>query len=282
MGTTGAEPATRTRAKAKGKGKGNTVQDDGRRLWPYRFEMVPLEALMVDERYQRPLTNFVDTVAREYDPALVGTLIVSERPNGKMAVIDGQTRMEGMRANGETAAPCLVYSDLTRAQEAQLFSDLQTKRRGMATYLRFRAALVAEDEEAMGIAAIVREAGFELDVEETAHTIKAISALERVYRRDPALLVTVMAVIAAAWPDPNTEARASADIIGGLAAFLARERKVDVERLRDRLAATEPRTIRHRAGALQEGAGGGGGRAGYMADAILGIYMRGRARGGAS
>jgi hypothetical protein len=66
-------------------------------------------------------------------------------------------------------------SNLTRAQEAQLFSDLQTKRRGMATYLRFRAALVAEDEEAMAIAAIVREAGFELDVEETAHTIKAIA-----------------------------------------------------------------------------------------------------------
>lgn len=282
MGTTGAEPATRTRKRGKGESKGDTPQDDGRRSWPYRFEMVPLEALVVDERYQRPLTNFVETVTREYDPALVGTLIVSERARGKMAVIDGQTRMEGMRANGETSAPCLVYSNLTPAQEAQLFSDLQTKRRGMATYLRFRAALVAEQEEALGIAAIVREAGFELDVEETPHTIKAISALEGVYRRDPALLVTVMAVIAAAWPDPDTEARTSADIIRGLAAFLARERKVDVERLRDRLAATEPRTIRHRAGALQEGAGGGGGRAGYMADAILGIYMRGRARGGDS
>jgi hypothetical protein len=278
MGTTGAEPATRSR----GRGKASKAVPEDRRSWPYRFEMVPLDALVVDERYQRPLTNFVETVTREYDPALVGTLIVSERPKGKMAVIDGQTRMEGMRANGEIEAPCLVYPNLTRAQEAQLFSDLQTKRRGMATYLRFRAALVAEAPEALAIAAIVREAGFELDVEETTHTIKAIAALERVYRRDPALLATVMAVIGAAWPDPDTEARTSADIIGGLATFLARERKVDVERLRDRLASTEPRTIRHRAGALQEGAGGGGGRAGYMADAILGIYMRGRTRGGDS
>lgn len=249
---------------------------NGRGRWPYRFDLVPLDRLFIDGDYQRPLTSFVEQVAANYDPAMIGTLIVSERADGRMAVIDGQTRMEGMARNDEPAAPCLVYDGLTREQEAELFADLQTKRRGMATYLRFRAALVAKQPEAIAIAGIVKAAGFELSVEETRHTIKSIAALERTYRRDPDLLIDALAIIAEAWPDPDTEYRTGGDLIRGIAVFLEREERVDRERLVERLAATTPRLIRHRAGALMEGAGhGSGGRAAYMADAILGIYMRG-------
>lgn len=251
---------------------------NARRTWPYRFELVPIERLFVDSGYQRPLTSFVETVAREYDPALLGTLIVSERDDGSMAVIDGQTRMEGAARNEEPALPCLVYSGLTREQEAQLFADLQTKRRGMATYLRFRAALVAKQPEAVAIAGLVQQAGFELDVLETPQTVKAISSLENVYRRDPKLLARVLAIIAAAWPEEATAYRTSGEMIRGISVFLSRERKVDEERLIQRLSTVTPQTLRHRANALKEGSGSGGGSPGYMADAILGVYMRGRAR----
>lgn len=269
---------TQTPAPTKaGRGSGR------RRAWPYRFELVPVDRLFIDADYQRPLTTFVEEVAANYDPALVGTLIASERNNGRHAVIDGQTRLEAMRRNGEAKAPCLLYEGLTRAQEAELFANLQTKRRGMATYLRFRAALVAKDPEAGAIAAIVQHSGFELDVTETPYTVKSIAALERVYRRDPHLLALVMATIARAWPDPDTEYRTGGDLIRGLATFLGREARVDHEKLVDRLSAVTPRMIRHRANALMEGSGhGSGGRAGYMADAILGIYMRGKPRGNAS
>lgn len=251
----------------------------GRRTWPYKFAMVPLDHLSVDHAYQRPLTSFADDVIANYDPALVGTLTTSERAPGHLAVIDGQTRLEGMRANGEPKAPCLVYTGLTREQEAQLFADLQTKRRGMATYLRFRAALVAKDREAMAIREIVQRAGFELDVEETSHTIKSIAALETVYRKDAALLALTMAIIQDSWPAADTEYRTGGDLIKGLALFLEREQRVDYEVLSEKLSAVTPRMIRHRANALMEGGGGGGGRSGYMADAILGVYMRGKGRG---
>lgn len=273
------------------------TKQQARAAWPYRFEMVPIESLFVDSEYQRPLTSFVDEVARRYDPALIGTLIVSEREGGFMAVIDGQTRMEGMRANDEPAAPCLVYHGLSRGQEARLFADLQTKRRGMATYLRFRSALVAGRElprdpdgeveaksphEAVDIAAIVTEEGFELDTVETRYTVKAISALEGVYRRDPILLRRVMRIIAQAWQDPDTPYRTSGEIIRGIAIFITRENRVNEERLINRLSAILPQTLRHRANALKEGSGSGGGSPGYMADAILAVYMRGRASRGQS
>lgn len=247
--------------------------------WPYRFDLVPLDRLFVDVEYQRPLTSFVESVANDYNPALIGTLIVSERRNGRFAIVDGQTRTEGARRNDEAVLPCLVYSGLSRAQEAELFADLQTKRRGMATYLRFRAALVAKRPEAIAIAALVQNAGFELDVEETPKTVRAIAALEYVYRRDPALLDRVMHLIARAWPDPDVEYRASGEMIRGLAVFLTRETKVDEKRLVERLSDVTPKMLRHRANALKEGSGSGGGSPGYMADAILGVYMRGGKRG---
>lgn len=273
---------TAARGKGGGGSTGGKPKRTGRRNWPYRFELVALDRLFIDAEYQRPLTSFVDDVARNYDPALVGTLITSERDNGRLAVIDGQTRMEAMKQNAEPSAPCLIYHGLTREQEAELFADLQTKRRGMATYLRFRAALVAKRPEAIAIAAIVQNAGFELDVEETPHTIKSIAALEQTYRKDPLLLSRVLTIVARAWPDPDTEYRTGGDLLKGLALFLDRETKVDDERLVEKLSATTPRTVRHRANALMEGSGhGSGGRAGYMADAILGIYMRGK-RGAAA
>jgi hypothetical protein len=245
-----------------------------RATWPYRFALIDLGDLFVDDAYQRPLTSFVEQVTRDYNPALVGTLIVSERPNGSHAVIDGQTRMEGMRRNGEAVAPCLVYHDLSREQEADLFAELQTKRRGMATYLRFRSQLVAKRPEALAIQQIVTGAGFDLDVELRTATVKAIAALEFVYRRDPDLLGQVMNIIAAAWPDPLTQYRTAGEIIRGLAVFLRREKRIDEARLIDRLSGVTPGTLRHRANALREGAGSGSGSTSYMADAILGVYMR--------
>jgi hypothetical protein len=270
--------ATATANKKKADANANGRQRHPRADWPYRFEMMESGALSIDQDYQRPLTTFVETVAREYDPALVGCLIVSERANGTTTIIDGQTRWEAMRRNDEPAAPCLVYMGLTKAQEAQLFADLQTKRRGMATYLRFRAALVAGQEEAVAIAKITTGAGFDLSKDETPYTVKAIAALENVYRRDPELLVTVLRVIREAWPDKDVAYRTSGEMIRGLAVFLTRERNINTDRLVQRLKGITPQTLRHRANALKEGSGSGGGSPGYMADAILGVYMR-RARG---
>lgn len=248
-----------------------------RSKWPYRFELVAVERLSIDHDYQRPLTTFVDRIAARYDPALVGCLIVSEREDGTIVIVDGQTRWEAMCRNLEQHAPCLVYMGLSKAQEAQLFSDLQTQRRGMATYLRFRAALVAGQEEAVAIAQIVTDGGFELSTTETATTVKAIAALESIYRRDPQLLVLVLELVRAAWPDEAIPYRTSAEILRGIALFWTRERKIDRDKLVERLASVTPMTLRHRANALREGSGSGSSAPGYMADAILGVYMaRGR------
>src|SRR5688500_10587889 len=92
---------------------------------PYTFEILPIDLLFVDDSYQRPLTTFADKIEREYNPALLGTLVVSKREDARTtlgyryAVVDGQTRMEGAARRGVTELPCVVFHNLTKPQEAE-------------------------------------------------------------------------------------------------------------------------------------------------------------------
>jgi Family of unknown function (DUF6551) len=261
---------------------------------PYRFAIVPLKEMIVDA-YQRPLSTFVDRIADHFDPALVGTLCVSERSATKYALIDGQTRAEGMKRVGLAVAPCIVYEGLTRAQEAALFSKFQTERRGMTSASRFKAQVIANDPSAVAIDKIVREQGYEIDTNlSNPGALRAVAALEKVYRgmydrrykggehTDPELLNDVLMILRAAWPRLPDTAK-SAVMIQGLGFYLARtldgkprksRSEVDVERLIERLAKITPSDLAKRADALREGRGMSGNSPAYMAEAIEAQYRK--------
>jgi hypothetical protein len=242
--------------------------------WPYRFEIVAVERLGVDADYQRTLTSFWKTVAEKWNPALVGTLVVSERGR-KMNVVDGQTRLKAMRENNIAAAPCLIYEGLSKKQEALLFSLLQTQRRNMTTYERFRATLVGGEPEAVEISKIVESVGFELSARQTPNTLRAISALERMYRLDPDHLRDVLELVRDIWGLENREA-VSAQILTGLSTFVRNQKAIDYDRLRARLSDVTPNLIINRAAQIREGAGWGTGAGKSVSQAILAEYMRRR------
>src|SRR5947209_20056743 len=101
--------------------------------YPFRFEILTPSQLTVDESYQRPLSHFVETIVENFDPALLQTLAVSERRT-TYTVIDGQTRLVALRRLGALEVPCLIYTGLTKAQEAMLFARFPTERRGIRPY----------------------------------------------------------------------------------------------------------------------------------------------------
>lgn len=232
---------------------------------PYRFEILPLKQLIVDT-YQRKLTSFVEKIADPdtYDPALIGTLITSERSKTKFAIIDGQTRAEGMKRAKRTEAPCLVFEHLTVAQEADLFARFQLERRGMHSTDRFNAQLVAGHGDAVEIQEIVKGAGFTVGNEGIHGEIGAIAAVEYAYYGasaakkarlpDPVLLADTLTVIKEAWPDAPDGAR-SALIIKGVSRFLKDNPDVNMERLVQRLSRVQPSVLAKRAQALKEGKG---------------------------
>lgn len=283
-------PAVKTKTDAASNGQ--AVQDQ-----PYRFAVLPLKYMIVDA-YQRPLTNFVDEIEQDFRPALVGTVCVSKRSNTKYAVIDGQTRVEGMRRLGMVDVPCLVYENLTPALEAALFADFQTKRRGMHSASRFLAQVIAEEPEAVDINAIARKAGFKISVQGSRSgtpEIAAVGALEFAYRgtqskrrkdRDPELLKDVLDVIQGAWPRLPDTAK-GAVMVKGIAWYLARDpddlkklrpanKVVDYERLIDRLQRVTPSELAKRAEGLREGRGMSGNSPAYMAEAIHAQYRKQR------
>lgn len=248
--------------------------------FPYEFRVVSISEMFVDDSYQRPLTSFVDRIIKNYDPALVGTLVLSFRDDGRRtqqryAVVDGQTRMEGMRELGILTAPAVVFYDLTRQQEAQLFAKLQKERRGIASFHRFRAAFVGGEEEPKAIMRIATGAGYVIGIDDKRKQISAVAALEKVYRRSPELLERTLLILKEAWRDrhmPNGE------VIRGMGYFLDRNENVDDDRMASRLSTISPEELKRRSSALREGAGHGGGSERYMAGAIEGVYRAPRRR----
>lgn len=152
-----------------------------------RYKRLPVKELVVDERYQRPLDQArVERIAQNFEPALFGALDVSRR-NGKAAVWDGQHRLAVAKILKLDAVPCLEHTDLTPEREAELFVEAQRARRGINQVDRFKARLFHGDEDAHAINMAVEDAGFRIGNnahrEGPAFTIRAITSLERVYRR---------------------------------------------------------------------------------------------------
>lgn len=240
--------------------------------WPYSFEVLEVGRLFVDESYQRPLTTFAGKIERNFDPALVGTLVVSERGKNRYAIVDGQTRAAAIvnlaaEDKAPIGVPCLVYHGLSQADEARLFARLQKERRGIASAHRFRAAVVAGEEEAIAITALAEAAGYEIGANAKTE-LTAVAALERVYRRGPELLERTLSVSRRAWPDVIP----SGAIIRGLGKLLGQDSRVDDGRLVERLRTVTVDELRRRALALSEGMGGSGNAETYMAQAIEGVY----------
>lgn len=255
------------------------VQHEG---FPYRFEIVPIEHMIVDA-YQRPLTTFVNRIEAKFDPALVGTLCLSERSKTKFAVIDGQTRMEGMRRLGLTEAPCIVYFSLTREQEADLFAKLQTERRGMTSAARFKAEVIAGKAHAVEINNIVEGLDLTIDHNVGGPALRAVGALEFAYfgasgarrkkKAHPELLAATLEVIKDAWPKLPDTAK-SAVMIRGMAHYLKANPNVDTTRLARQLSKVQPSELAKRAESLREGRGMSGNSPAYMAEAIEAQYRK--------
>lgn len=253
--------------------------------WPYQFEIVPIKYLTVDA-YQRPLTSFVDKIVKNFNPALVGCLCVSKRSNTKFAVIDGQTRAKGMERLGMKEAPCVVFTGLSREQEAALFALFQTERRGMTSAARFNAEVIAKVPTALAINEVVEGIGFRIDHADGPNTIKAVAAVEYVYhgakggkksQGDPELLAKTLEIIKAAWPKlPDTAV--SATMIRGLGYFLAKKenQNVDLDKLALRLGKVSPSELAKRAEQLREGRGMSGNSPIYLAEAIEAQYRKTR------
>lgn len=126
-----------------------------------------VDQLEVDETYQRSIDNnesqaLIAHIALNWHWGRAQLLNVSRR-DGRLFVVDGQHRLQAAKLRGDIQQlPCLVEEFASVAEEAQLFDDLNGKRRPVSALDKFRAALVAGDPDCMAIGAAMERAGLTL------------------------------------------------------------------------------------------------------------------------
>jgi len=200
--------------------------------WPFRNELVPLEQLLVDHEYQRPVPwPFVRKMALNFDSILVGNLDVSERARGAtFAIMDGQCRFEAMRRVGKTTAWCSVYSGLDKAAEAGFFLRKNRDRKAVNPYWTFRAQVTSGDMGAIEMERTVSRNGYRIASNSGGghddRNLTAISALREVHFKRETLEPTLKALRGGF----GLEGGQTAGLIRGLGQFFQVLPDAEVER----------------------------------------------------
>lgn len=212
---------------------------------PYRIEHLAVETLAHTDTYQRRVDRrHVARIAEHFDWAQLQPVTISQRADGSRFIIDGQHRIAALMqlGHGQTRIPCAVYTGLSVEAEGELFAGLNLGRKSLTPQERFRAALVAGEEEAHAIKATVERHGFRVNLDSGLRDhggIPGIGALRHIVKNTTATtLDEVLGVAAAAW---GTEEGPSATVLRGLSVFIRRYRgQYDRARLVERLRTVAP------------------------------------------
>lgn len=231
-----------------------------------QHEDLPVAKLTVDPDVQRAVDKTrVDKIAKDYQRSALGVIVVSRREDGTHHVIDGQHRVHATIAAGygEETVPCLVYSGLTKAEEAAMFRRLNNTRAVLPVY-KFRVRVVEGEPDAVALNTILERHGWTVEQSKDAGRFAAVAALESVYRGkrngpgdNGTICDTLIKVITEAWGHDSAGVRA--EVIGGLGALLLRyNTKVDLVKLVSSLSTCPggPRGLVGKAKGLRDFRGG--------------------------
>jgi hypothetical protein len=135
---------------------------------PPTLEWRAVNELLIDDQYQRtvdtgPSQTLIRRIAMFWDWGLCQPLSVSRRPDGKLLIVDGQHRASAAKMRGDIPhLPCVITSYSSSGDEAAAFVALNQMRRPLSVLDVFKAAVVAEDKEALEIQNAVSAAGLRI------------------------------------------------------------------------------------------------------------------------
>jgi len=241
----------------------------------YRF--VPLDKLEIDHAYQRGRDDSrISKMAHAWNQDLCGVIIVNQRANGSLYVIDGQQRVAAMRLTKNSPARVLaqLFTGLTIEQEAELFKDLDTQRLGLTTGSVFAALVVARDPAALEIQDAAHKAGLTLDPKrgDAPNNLRAFGAIMGIHRRSGKdMLARIFKIVSAAWPENRYWG--AGNVLKGLEVFLTKYPDINDRHLIEALARTTPRDIENKARTLSEALSSALSR--WVGRVIFGLYNLG-------
>lgn len=220
------------------KGSNSTTQN-----LPFTEEWIAVKDMDVDPSIQRFGLDLkkVSRMVKNFNEAALGVVVVSRRDPVTQIILDGWHRHQTVKEVTENGGKMLahVFEGLTRAQEAQLFLDLNAGNQP-SLLEKFKARLIAEDPVAVGIDEITRS--YTWTVGPNHGDISCIGALERIYLRseaaeyEPNLLQVALLVVTRAWG--REYGGVQAPILEGIASLYAVHTSIlDLDRLVTKLQA---------------------------------------------
>lgn len=188
--------------------------------------VIPIDKLFVDYEVQRqpPSKKLVKEIADNLDLSAIGVLHVSERDDGTFHVMDGQRRMMALRMCGMDAyrANCLVYSGMSKRQEAAQFRRLNNQRI-VGAFDDFDKAVREGSARECGITALMSKHQWTVGRLPSPGVASCVTALRKVWDHDGngALLNRSVSVLVKAFGrDKHTMA---GSLVKGMGSFLSRD-----------------------------------------------------------
>jgi len=135
---------------------------------------------------QRDVTALQHAIANDFDERAFGVIHVLER-KGKYLIIDGQNRVAAlkiMRYNGSHEVPCIVHGEITDAEAAAIFQDVNTFK-SLQAYNIFMSAYMRGEPDQYTIVEIVKNNGLTISPSGANGAISAVKSLERIHRPHP-------------------------------------------------------------------------------------------------
>jgi len=151
------------------------------------FEMVELNAIVIDHRYQRDLKPaLVAAIATDPRWELFGIPVLFKRENGMFYCADGQQRLTGMKQTKEPprTVPSIWFPVQGLDDEAAVFVHINEFRKSLTALEKHKGKIIARDPSTLAIERAVETAGLTVGgsgTNEGARTISAVSTLYSVY-----------------------------------------------------------------------------------------------------
>ena len=186
------------------------------------FDRVPIDKIFIDKTYGRTLDAAnLRRILRGWDPLALGVVLLSLRPDGRYAVIDGQHRIEAARKMEISTIPARVYIDLSHSDEARLYR-LFGIHKAQTPLDRFRAAVAERQPMALKIKSIIEGMGLDVSTGYVGDgKIMAMAAVTKVYERHgPEMLDLALRTLYAAFG--RNYGGYSAHMITGITGFIVR------------------------------------------------------------
>lgn len=250
-----------------------------------RIDKVRLETLTIDprvQRYEGVDDTRVSDMAEKFNPMALGTITISQRPDGSLVVIDGAHRTAASRQAGYTnPLNATIHTGLTIEQEAQLFLLLNATKTP-SVISKFLVRVVMGDPDAVAISDIITAHGWKVSPSAEPGCLAAIDKVEKIYRNGagtkadgvyPHLLDQVLEVVTAAWEHDNKSTNGA--ILQAVAQLYGRfEGGVQTKKLVEEMAHTRPDVLLGKAKTLRDIQGGTVPAA--MAKILAGMVNKGR------